>query len=283
MFIGAHMTTNPLSSVPSRTLKIGGNTFQIFSQSPRMWRTNFNEKEVTRFKGEMSKSGINSDKVMIHASYLINLASPREEVWEKSKTRLKAELEIAHKMGLKYVNVHPGSRLRSPEDKAIERSAQAISEVLYDAPEDVTLLLEIVSPKGGNIGYNFSQLKRIADMSGHEIGFTYDTCHGFDGGYDIRTKDGMEKFLEEIDETIGMNKLVMCHLNDSKFPINVHKDRHERIGRGYIGKAGFTNFFSYEIIRSIPMVLETPGGDAEHAEDISIVKEIWNSLGILDK
>ncbi len=282
MFIGAHMSTNPLSSVPSRTLEIGGNTFQIFSQSPRMWKVSFNEKEVAKFKEEMFKSGINPEKVMIHASYLINLASPRKEVWDKSKDRLKAELEIAHKMGLKYVNVHPGSRLGTSENEAMERVSKAISEILEDAPRDVTLLLEIVSPKGGNIGYNFSQLKRMADMSGCEVKFTYDTCHGFDGGYDICTKEGMERLLDEIDKTIGMDKLVMCHLNDSKFPLNVHKDRHERIGQGYIGKTGFANFFSYEITHSIPMILETPGGDVEHAEDISVVKEIWASLGILE-
>ncbi len=280
MFIGAHMTINPLSSVPSRTLKIGGNTFQIFSQSPRMWRMNFNEKEVEKFREEMSKTGIDPTKVMIHASYLVNLASPKEEIWEKSKNRLKWELEVAHRMGLKYVNVHPGSRVGSSEDEAMERVARAISEVLKDSPQDVKLLLEIVSPKGGNIGYNFFQLKKMADMSGCEVEFTYDTCHGFDGGYDICSKDGMERLLEEIDKTVGMNKIAMCHLNDSKFPINVHKDRHERIGKGYIGREGFSNFFSYKVVHSIPMVLETPGGDEEHAEDIAVVKEIWSSLGI---
>lgn len=279
MFIGAHMSS-PISSVPLRTIQIGGNTFQIFSHSPRMWKISFNERESQKFKKEMDNYKFDRTKVLIHASYLINLASPKEDVWEKSKALLKSELEIAHELNLKHVNVHPGSRLDTSLKPALERAGRAIYEVLKDSPKDVTLLLENVSPKGGNIGYNFSQLKTIADISGCDVKFTYDTCHGFDSGYDIRTQDGMKELLNEIDDTIGMDKLVMCHLNDSKYPVGFHKDRHERIGKGYIGKDGFANFLSYNEIRFIPMILETPGSDLEHAEDISTVKEILSLLGL---
>ncbi len=279
MFIGAHMSS-PLSSVPIRTKQIGGNTFQIFSHSPRMWKVSLNEREAEKFKKEMDNYKLDRTKALIHASYLINLASPKEDVWKKSKTLLKSELEIAHELNLSYVNAHPGSRLDTPMETALERAGQAVYEVLKDSPEDVTLLLENVSPKGGNIGYNFHQLKTIADVSGCNVKFTYDTCHGFDEGYNICSRDGMEEFLNEIGDTIGMGNLVMCHLNDSKYPLGFHKDRHERIGKGYIGKDGFANFLSYNVIRSMPMILETPGGDLEHAEDILVVKGILSSLGL---
>ncbi len=245
-----------------------------------MWRTSLNEMKVKKFKEGMDKYKLDPTKVLIHASYLINLASPKEDVWEKSKVLLKSELEISHELNLKYVNVHPGSRLDSPAEVALERVGRAIYEILKDSPKDVMLVLENVSPKGGNIGYNFHQLKTIADISGCNVKFTYDTCHGFDGGYDIRTHDGMKELLSEIDDTIGMDKLIMCHLNDSKYPLGFHKDRHERIGKGYIGKDGFTNFFSYDEIRCIPMILETPGGEIEHEEDILTVKKILSFLGL---
>jgi deoxyribonuclease-4 len=280
MFIGAHMGS-PISTVPRRTVEIGGNTFQIFSHSPRIWKISVNEREREKFRSEMLKWKINPEKTMIHASYLINLASPKEDVWEKSKALMKEEMRIANILGLKYVNVHPGSKLDKPQEWGLQRCAQAVEEIIDESPKDVTLLLEIVAPKGGNIGYNFEQLEKIKKLANRNIKFTYDTCHGFDGGYDITTKKGMEKLIAEIKDTIGMENLVMCHLNDSKYPLGSAKDRHERIGRGYIGKEGFLNFFSFEEVQSIPMILETPGNDEEHAEDISVVKEIWSQLGIL--
>ncbi|MGC8637684.1 MAG: deoxyribonuclease IV [Athalassotoga sp.] len=275
MYIGAHMTS-PLSTIPQRTIKIGGNTFQIFSHSPRMWKVNVNSNDDERelFKQEMKKYGIENDKVMIHASYLINLASPNEEVLNKSIELMKKELELANLLNIKYVNVHPGSGLGEDEEKSIQRIANSISTIMKNRPENVELLLELVSPKGGNIGHNFYQLKKIADLSGCDLYFTYDTCHGFDAGYDITSKDGMKKLMNEIDSTIGRDRLVMCHLNDSMYPLGVHKDRHERIGKGFIGKKGFETFFSEEFFRTIPMVLETPGDDPEHEEDIRVVKEI---------
>lgn len=280
MYIGAHMTS-PLSTIPNRTIDIGGNTFQIFSHSPRMWKISVKPDDTERdaFIEGMKACDIKSDKVMIHASYLSNLASPHEDILQKSIELMKKELELASLLKIKYVNVHPGSGLGESQEDAIQRVARSIDVIMKEKPKDVELLLEIVSPKGGNVGYNFHQLKKIADLSGYDLHFTYDTCHGFDAGYDITSKDGMKKLMNEIDETIGRDHLVMCHLNDSMFPLGVHKDRHERIGKGFIGINGFETFFSEPFFRTIPMILETPGDDVEHKEDIKIVKEIVkNSL-----
>ncbi len=275
MYIGAHMT-GPLSTVPIRTIEIGGNTFQIFSHSPRMWKVSVNSKDAERnaFIKGMEAEKIKNDKVMIHASYLVNLASPNADVLEKSIELMKKEFELASLLKIKYVNVHPGSGLGESEDLAIQRASHSIATIMEEKPKDVELLLEIVSPKGGNIGYNFHQLKKIADLSSYNLYFTYDTCHGFDAGYDITSKDGMKKLMGEIDETIGRDHLVMCHLNDSMYPLGVHKDRHERIGKGFIGVKGFETFFSEEFFRTIPLILETPGDDKAHMEDIETVKKI---------
>ncbi len=279
IFIGAHMSS-PISTVPKRTVEIGGNTFQIFSHSPRIWKISINEREREKFKLEMSKWKIQPEKAMIHASYLINLASPKDDVWQKSKALMKEEMKIAHLLGLRYVNVHPGSRLKETMEYGLKRCATAVREIVDDSPKDVTLLLEIVAPKGGNIGYSFSQLEKIKELADRNVKFTYDTCHGFDAGYDITTSKGMKNLVKEIKNTVGMENLVMCHLNDSKYPLGAGKDRHERIGRGYIGKEGFLRFFSQEEFLRIPMILETPGSDKEHAQDIVIVKEILSQLGL---
>ena len=119
-------------------------------------------------------------------------------------------------------------------------------------------------------------MKKIIEMSAfpEKIGLTYDTCHGFDAGFDIRDPDGVRKLLDEIDRTVGLERLKMIHLNDSKFPLGAAKDRHESIGLGYIGEEGFKNFLSFDEIREIPWILETPGGNEEHAVDIKRVLEI---------
>ncbi len=277
MIIGAHMSA-PILTVPRRTVEIGGNAFQIFSHSPRTWKVTRKEREWEKFRAELKRySAITY--TMIHASYLINLASPKDEVWERSKSLLREEMKIAHELGLKYVNVHPGSRLNASEEEALKRCALAVKEVISSSPSDVTLLLENVSPKGGNIGWNFFQLAKIKELSHCDIKFTYDTCHGFDANYDVRTVDGVKKLIEEIGKTVGTENIVACHLNDSKYPPAIAKDRHERLARGYIGEKGFLNFFSHALFRNLPLILETPGGDLEHAEDITVAKRIWSLSG----
>ncbi len=281
MIVGAHMSS-PLSTVPIRTVKIGGNAFQIFSHNPRTWKIKKNEKEWEKFKSEFELLHL-SKRSLVHASYLINLSSPKDEVWEKSKSLLRKEMWMAHELGLKYVNVHPGSRLNSSEEEALQRCAEAIKEVMKSSPRGVILLLENVSPKGGNVGWNFFQLARIRELSRCDVKFTYDTCHGFDAGYDIRTHKGMQKLLDEIEKTVGVENIVACHLNDSKYPLGVAKDRHERLTEGYIGKEGFLKFLSYEPFRNLPLILETPHGDTEHAQDIVILKELTSQLGLTTK
>lgn len=281
--LGAHMSTSKgFDKVPEDTIKIGGNTFQIFPHSPRMWRASLPEDKVTRiFKSEMKDKGIDPYSCMVHSGYLINLASSNEEVWEKSVALLSIEMKITASLGLKFLNFHPGSHLGDGLQTGIDRIVRGIDIVLSEnLDSNVMLLLENVAAKGNHIGSSFEELKSIIDGSSEpsRIGVTYDTCHGFDSGFDIRTVDGTEFLIESIDSTVGYGKLKMIHLNDSKFPLGAGKDRHEVIGKGYIGMdGGFREFLSREEIQQKPWLLETPGGDADHEEEIKYIKELLNS------
>ncbi|NUV00112.1 endonuclease IV [Marinitoga sp. 1154] len=279
--IGAHMSTSKgFHNVPQATKEIDGNTFQIFSHNPRTWKVKYpKDEDILEFKKQMKKFNISFDDVLVHSGYLINLATPNDENWQKSINLIKEELKITISLGIKHFNVHPGSHLGEGEGFGFDRVAKALDIILEDLNNtDVIILLENVAKKGGNIGWNMKQLGEIIKRCSfpYKIGITYDTCHGFDSNYDIRDKEGVENLLSEIENYIGLEKLKMIHLNDSKFPLGAGKDRHEFIGKGEIGINGFKTFFSFNEIIKIPMHLETPGDDKMHAKDIKVIKKILN-------
>ncbi|AEX85678.1 endonuclease IV [Marinitoga sp. 1135] len=281
--IGAHMSTSKgFRKVPEDTINIGGNTFQIFSHSPRTWKVKQpDEKDVEKFKYEMIKNNIAFEDVLVHSGYLINLASHKDENWQKSINLMIEEIKVTAKLGIKYFNVHPGSHLGKGDEYGYDRIAKALDIIFNEVKDlDIYILLENVAKKGGNIGWKIEQLGEIINRTSFKdrIGMTYDTCHGFDSNYDIRNKDGVRALLDEIEKYLGLDKLKMIHLNDSKFPLGAGKDRHEFIGKGEIGIEGFKTFFSFEEILKIPMHLETPGDDQEHAEDIITVRKILENL-----
>jgi deoxyribonuclease-4 len=283
--IGAHMSTSKgLHKVPSATKDIGGNTFQIFCHSPRTWKVKEpKENDIIIFKEEMKKNNILFDDVLVHSGYLINLASPKDENWQKSINLMKEEIKITSLLGITHFNVHPGSHLGNGDEFGFDRIAKALDTILKDLSDlNITILLENVAKKGGNIGWNMKQLGEIIKRSNfkEKLGITYDTCHGFDSNYDIRDKDDVRRLLDEIDKYIGLEKFKMIHLNDSKFPLGAGKDRHEFIGKGEIGIKGFETFLSFDEIVKLPMHLETPGDDLEHAEDIKVVKSIFKNLNL---
>jgi len=280
--IGAHMPVSKgFYKVPYETKEIGGNSFQIFNHSPRTWKCSWpNDKEITKFKNSMRDCQINFDNAFVHSGYLVNLASPKDDVWEKSIRLLIEEIKTCELLGLKYLNIHPGSHLGEGEEYGLKRIITALNRVFKVVENsDVIILLENVSPKGGNIGYKFEHLGYIMSEFKGKVAITYDTCHGFDAGYDITTHLGMKKLIEEIEQTVRIENIKMIHLNDSKYPLASAKDRHENIGKGYIGINGFRNFLSFEEFQNIPLILETPGSNLEHAEDIRILQtEILNKI-----
>jgi deoxyribonuclease-4 len=278
--LGAHMSISKgFDKVPGDTVGIGGNTFQIFPHSPRMWKASLPKSEMSAsFISEMKDKSLDPFNCMVHSGYLVNIASPNDEVWEKSVNLLSLEMKITAALGLKYLNFHPGSHLGEGLSEGLERILKGMEIVLGENQDnDVMLLLENVSAKGNHIGSSFEELAAIIDGSvqPERIGITYDTCHGFDSGFDIRDLEGTLKLIDKIDSTVGYEKLKMMHLNDSKYPLGAGKDRHEMIGKGYIGmNGGFKEFLSNEKIQEIPWLLETPGDDADHALEIKYVREL---------
>ncbi len=281
--IGAHMSTIAgFSDVVRRTLEIGGNAFQIFSHNPRSWRVrNYKESEFLDFRSAVNDGNLDFNDLLVHAGYLINLSSPKDEGWRKSISCAIEEIKIAASLGIKYYNVHPGSHLGKGIEYAFDRIAEALDIILSSVEDkDVFILLENVAKKGNNVGWTIEQIGEIIKRSsyGFKLGLTYDTCHGFDSNYDIRTKPGVERLLNDIDKYVGFDKFKMIHLNDSKYPLGAAKDRHELIGEGEIGIHGFENFLSFDEILKRPLILETPGDDSVHAKDIAKVKNILKKL-----
>lgn len=280
--IGAHMPISyGFEKVPELTVEIGGNAFQIFSHSPRTWRAGLPSKEsCEKFKIFMNKCAIPFQNAFCHTGYLINLASPKEDIWTKSVQLMIIEGKICEMLGIPYLNVHPGSHTGSGEREGMQRIVRAIDEFMKNT-SNITLLLENVSPKGGNIGYKMHQLGQIIKSVSYpdRIGVTYDTCHGFDAGYDITTKEGVTKLLDEMESAFGLWRLKMIHLNDSKAPFGKPLDRHENIGKGYIGDEGFQNFLSFSQIQSVPWILETPDSKDLYKTEIKHVKSL---LGLIE-
>ncbi|BBE32091.1 putative endonuclease 4 [Tepiditoga spiralis] len=276
--LGAHFgISKGFANVPEVMNEIGANAFQIFVHSPRTWKIKqLNVIDVENFKNKIKKMKIDKESMLVHSGYLINLASPKDEGWKKSIDTMIEEIKITASLGIKYFNVHPGSHLSEGEDFGIDRVANALDIIIEQIKDfDIMILLENVAKKGGNIGYKINQLGDIIKRTNYKekIGITYDTCHGFDSNYDIRTKDGMDNLLFEINEYVGIDKLKMIHLNDSKFDLGAGKDRHEIIGKGFIGEEGFKNFFKYEKVLNTALLLETPGTDEDHRKEIAYIKK----------
>lgn len=258
--IGFHTSiANGISQSIERALSLRCSTMQIFSHNPRQWRqTSIPDEEVQRFKTLRKIHDINP--VFIHASYLINLASLSSETLQKSIELLSYELRTADTLGAEYVVLHTGSSGGAPGYKARRRAARAIAKVMRVAPSGVLLLLENTAGERHDITSSVKTLAEVVDMSNVSGigGICIDTCHAFSSGYDLRTSGGVEDLLTEVERCIGLDRLRLIHLNDSKRPLGSGIDRHEHIGRGCIGMSGFRSLLADRRILNIPMIMETP-------------------------
>jgi deoxyribonuclease-4 len=235
------------------------NTLQIFSHNPRGWAVkSISEEEASIFKSLRSRLGMTP--LYIHASYLINMASRDRNLQKKSIALLAKEMEMADVLGAEYVVLHPGSASGDDEDIARKRAVDALREVALMGQWKTGLLIENTAGKRGDIS---SKMANISDILGDAkgslmAGVCIDTCHAFAAGYDIRTEAGIQRFAEEIEKHIGLDKVKLVHLNDSKENIGSGIDRHEHISLGKIGTRGFRLFLNYLSFKNIPLILETP-------------------------
>jgi len=269
-----------VSKALERGKSIGCDSIQIFTRNNNRWVSKpIAAEEVERFHQKVEETGI--WPVFSHAAYLINLASSKEELWEKSMAAFIDELERAEQLGLMGVVLHPGSHTGEGEETGIARIATALDRC-HEATEGykTLTLLEITAGTGDNLGYRFEQLADIRARVKHpeRVAFCLDTCHAFAAGYDFRTREGYEAMMEEWDRILGIERLKAFHLNDSKHPLGSYKDRHEHIGQGMIGLDGFRWIVNDPRFEQHPMVLETPKSRDMH-EDVENLKVLRSLVG----
>jgi deoxyribonuclease-4 len=264
MRIGFHVSiAGGISLSIKRALEVGCTTMQIFTHSPRAW--NFppiTSDEAEAFKRARAKSGISP--VFVHTSYLINLATPTDELFHKSVDALRTELLRADEIGAEYVVTHLGSASGCAKEESVLRVASGLRLVLDGLRTKSRLLLENTACERGDVGCSFEDIAEIIRLSRLDgLGVTVDTCHSYGAGYDLKHKEGLEETISIIQKSLGFDKVKLIHLNDSKHPLGSHRDRHEEIGLGELGTAAFRRILRHPKLRDIPFVMETPKSGPE--------------------
>jgi deoxyribonuclease-4 len=246
----------------ARGSSIGCETIQIFTKSNQQWRAKpLEPEEVARFQTARTASGI--APVFAHAAYLINLATPDDDAWEKSLESFVIEMERCATLKLPFIVLHPGAHGGAGEDVGLSRVTRALDECLSRNQEaEVAVLLETTAGQGTSLGCKFEHLAEIMEHSLYpeRLGICFDTCHAFAAGYDIRTPDGYDRTISSLDRLIGIEKLKALHLNDSRGDLGGHLDRHAHIGMGKLGLEAFRLILNDPRLQHLPMVLETPKG-----------------------
>jgi deoxyribonuclease-4 len=256
-----------------RGVDIGADAIQLFVQSPRTWRfPEHDPAELERFRQKRAEAGIGS--VVVHALYLVNLASPNDDFYGKSVSTLQQTVATACAIEAEGAVVHVGSHQGAGFDAALERVAPALRSCLERCDERTWLLLENTAGAGGTIGRSVEELATIVDrLDGHpRLGVCLDSCHLYASGYDVTDPDELDRLLEEVDRQIGLDRVRALHVNDSKAPLGSNRDRHENVGAGLMGeKLGV--FVGHPRLQALPALLETPGPDG-HGPDTDQVTRL---------
>ena len=277
MQLGAHVSTSGgIHTAIDRVEALGGESVQLFTQSPRTWRpTKHDPANFERFKRRREEAGI--DGVVCHALYLVNLASPNGDVYVKSVETLRNTVEVACAIEADAVVFHVGSHQGAGLEVGLERVVPALTDALERCGETTWLLMENSAGAGGTIGRSIEELAAIFDrLGGHpRLGICLDSCHLLASGYDVREREVLDSVLDELDTTIGLERLRSLHVNDSQAPCGSNRDRHANIGEGVLGeKLGV--FLSHPALQGLPALLEVPGKDGKgpDADEIRKAKEL---------
>jgi deoxyribonuclease-4 len=256
MLIGAHASiAGSVAKAVDRQVDFGGNCGQIFTHSPQVWQEpNLDDDEVEAFVAG-TRDRLDGPWV-IHASYLVNLATPKEDLREKSIESMQAELDAAAQLEIPYVNVHLGAHTGAGVEGGLDNAASALDEL--SVPDGVTILVESDAGSGTKLGGEFEHLAGVLDRSSQDLGVCLDTAHAFAAGYDLSSAAAVEETVQVFDDVVGLDKLACIHLNDSKHGVGTHKDEHAHVGEGEIGADGMKAVLSHEALRDLPFVLETP-------------------------
>jgi len=277
MLFGAHESiAGGVFTAVQRGKQAGCDTIQMFNKSNNQWRAKkLDDEEVEQFFAAIEATGVMVS--VSHTSYLINIASPDDALAEKSLKSLIEEMQRCQALKIPTLVMHPGSHVGSGEEVGLARITENINR-MFEALDDndVTLLLETTAGQGSNLGYRFEQLARIIDgvEDKSHMGVCLDTCHVFAAGYPLIDPKDFRKTFKEFDDIVGLERLKIIHVNDSKKEFGSRVDRHEHIGQGRIGLEGFRSLVNDRRLKKIPMILETPKGDdlAEDIENLRVLR-----------
>ncbi len=274
-YIGAHVSASGgVENAPVNANKIGANAFALFTKNQRQWVAKPLTKEgIYNFKANCEKFGFKPEQILPHDSYLINLGHPEKEPLEKSRMAFLDELQRCEQLGLDRLNFHPGSHLKKiDEETCLLTIAESINMSL-DKTKGVIAVIENTAGQGSNLGFSFEQIGFIIDSVEDKgrVGVCIDTCHAYSAGYDLKTEDGFEQVWQHFDETIGYEFLKGMHINDTKKELGSRVDRHEIIGKGFLGVEPFKRIMSDDRFNNIPLILETPN-EQGWAEEIELLR-----------
>ncbi len=279
MLLGAHISTaGGVPAAPGRARAIGATAMQIFTKMANQWRERECEaEECASFRLGMAETEVRA--ISAHDSYLINLASPKEDLRARSIESFTAELRRCNALGLNYLVSHPGNYMDDRE-AGIARNADGISAGLAAAPGDTLLLMETTAGSGTALGATFAELneiiERVAPEVRHRIGVCMDTCHVYAAGYDlVGDYDGV---MRQFDDALGLDRLHMMHLNDSKFGLGTRKDRHALIAEGELGEEPFRRVMNDGRLARVAKVIETPKGNDAEATDRMMLERLRSYL-----
>ncbi|MEA2045865.1 MAG: deoxyribonuclease IV [Euryarchaeota archaeon] len=277
VIVGAHVSiAGSIDKAVERAQALGCDTFQIFTRNPRGWRyKELSEEVAEEFKRKVKSSGMISP--VDHMPYLPNLASPKEETYRKSIDALAVELNRCGVLGISHLVTHLGSHLGAGKEVGFERIGEAVRNAFSRVENDVMILLETTADTKNSMGGSFQDLRRVMDVVDQEdrLGVCLDTCHVFAAGYELRTKTGLRETMDLFDQIIGLDRLRLVHLNDSRGGLGSRLDRHQHIGLGEIGEAGFEVILTDPEIRRRPLILETPVDETRDDKgNIRVVREL---------
>lgn len=257
---GMHLSiAGGLASAVTRGVELGCDCFQLFARNPRSLRAKPLEAEqATAFRHARGESKMGP--VVVHVNYLINLASPKDETWELSCEALTDELARAQMIGADFVVMHPGNHVGSGVERGIVRIVEAIDKAFDASDSSVVLCMENMAGAGTEVGREFSELQRIIEASRYRdrLGICLDTCHAYGAGYDVASEEGLTAMIQEIYNTVGIERLRFVHANDTMGELGARKDRHQHIGEGSIGLTGFRMILAHKEFANLPFILETP-------------------------
>jgi deoxyribonuclease IV len=279
MRLGAHISiSGGVEKAVVRGQEVGCEAMQIFTKNSNQWKAKpLTPEESRAFRDACKVAGITP--VIAHSAYLINLAAPDDVLYEKSLQAFLDELQRCELLGIPYLVVHPGAHMGAGEAQGLTRVAVAINRIHRETADLRTAIaLEVTAGQGTALAYKFEHLATILEAldAPERLGFCLDTCHLFAAGYDFRTRQGYDQMMAAWDDLVGIERIRVIHLNDSKKDLGSRVDRHEHIGQGYIGTKGFEFLLNDHRLAELPMVLETPKDDNADVRNLQTLRSLMH-------